>query len=44
MTASKTIKLQVFVVIDTYMTFNQNRKGVKLYFQGYELNKALDTT
>lgn len=40
MTASKTIKLQVTVV----MTFNQNRNVVKPYFQGYELNKALNTT
>lgn len=44
MTASKTLKLQVTVVLDTCMTFNQNRNGVKLYFQGYELNKALETT
>lgn len=40
MTASKSLKLQVTVV----MPFNQNRNVVKLYFQGYELNKALDTT
>lgn len=44
MTASQTLKLQVTLVVDTCMKFNQNRNGVKLYFQGYKLNKALNTT